>query len=193
MKTPKIKRYRLGVSRNFPTTHPRKGEPTYFIDSIKAKLKGHELLCDCGWTGKYSELKEKTLDNGFSSAGEACYVGEVLEVNGMVVMLSQKVYFDAGETYSIRFTRRDGSITGAITCTAGASANKIVLASLPDEPIYTGYMQSRTIFTLAPDAERTALPFLIRDIEAKETGGLEVRKLSGVNYDQRYYQQDLLL
>ena len=76
MKTPKIKRYRLGVSQNFPTKHPRKGEPTYFIDSIKAKLKGHELLCDCGWTGKYSELKEKTLDNGFSSAGEACYVDD---------------------------------------------------------------------------------------------------------------------
>lgn len=121
------------------------------------------------------------------------YDGEVLEVNGMVVTLSQKVYFDAGETYSIRFTRRDGSITGAITCTAGESANKVVLASLPDEPIYTGYMQARTMFTLAPDAERTALPFLIRDIEAKETGGLEVRKLSGVNYDARYYQQDLLL
>lgn len=121
------------------------------------------------------------------------YDGEVLEVNGMVVTLSQKVYFDAGETYSIRFTRRDGSITGAITCTAGESANKVVLSSLPDEPIFTGYMQSRTMFTLAPDAERTALPFLIRDIEAKETGGLEVRKLSGVNYDARYYQQDLML
>jgi hypothetical protein len=34
MKTPKIKRYRLGVSRYFPTTHPRKGEPTYFVDKI---------------------------------------------------------------------------------------------------------------------------------------------------------------
>ena len=68
-----------------------------------------------------------------------------------------------------------------------------MLASLPDEPIYTGYIQARTMFTLAPDAERTALPFLIRDIEAKETGRLEVRKLSGVNYDARYYQQDLLL
>lgn len=36
MKTPKIKRYRLGVSRNFPTTHPRKGEPTWFVENIIA-------------------------------------------------------------------------------------------------------------------------------------------------------------
>ena len=31
----KIKRYRLGVSRNFPTTHPRKGTSTHFINQIR--------------------------------------------------------------------------------------------------------------------------------------------------------------
>lgn len=35
MKTLKNKRYRLGVSRYFPTTHPRKGETTYFVDKIE--------------------------------------------------------------------------------------------------------------------------------------------------------------
>jgi len=34
MKTPKIKRYRLGVSKTFPTTHPRKGEQTWFVEKI---------------------------------------------------------------------------------------------------------------------------------------------------------------
>lgn len=34
MKTQKIKRYRLGVSCNFPTTHPRKKQATYFIEQI---------------------------------------------------------------------------------------------------------------------------------------------------------------
>jgi len=38
MKTPKIKRYRLGVSRTFPTTHPKKGKPTYFIEKIQLSL-----------------------------------------------------------------------------------------------------------------------------------------------------------
>lgn len=38
MKTQKIKRYRLGVSRNFPITHPKKGKPTYFIEKIQLSL-----------------------------------------------------------------------------------------------------------------------------------------------------------
>lgn len=44
MKTPKIKRYRLGVSRYFPKTHPRKGEPTYFVEKI---YQGLGLLMPC--------------------------------------------------------------------------------------------------------------------------------------------------
>lgn len=38
MKTQKIKRYRLGVSRNFPTTHARKGEETFFPVKIMSAL-----------------------------------------------------------------------------------------------------------------------------------------------------------
>ena len=44
MKTQKIKRYRLGVSRYFPTTHPRKGEPTGFETSILMMLQGFKGL-----------------------------------------------------------------------------------------------------------------------------------------------------
>lgn len=36
MKTPKITRYRLGVSRTFPITHKRKGEETFFVEKIAA-------------------------------------------------------------------------------------------------------------------------------------------------------------
>lgn len=38
MKEQKIKRYRLGISQNFPTTHPRKGEPTYFVEKINNSI-----------------------------------------------------------------------------------------------------------------------------------------------------------
>lgn len=43
MKPEKIKRYRLGISRNFPTTHPRAGQPTNFVEKIKNNL--------CLWKG----------------------------------------------------------------------------------------------------------------------------------------------
>lgn len=35
MKTRKIKRYRLGVSKIFPATHPRRGEETFFVEKIQ--------------------------------------------------------------------------------------------------------------------------------------------------------------
>lgn len=43
----KIKRYRLGVSRNFPTTHPRKGEETYFVDKIYVGQKWFGICDRC--------------------------------------------------------------------------------------------------------------------------------------------------
>ena len=38
MKTPKIKRYRLGVSRTFLKKHPRKGQPTCFVEKIQLAM-----------------------------------------------------------------------------------------------------------------------------------------------------------
>lgn len=38
MKEQKIKRYRLGVSKTFPSTHHRKGEETYFVVKIMSAL-----------------------------------------------------------------------------------------------------------------------------------------------------------
>ena len=38
MKEQKLKRYRLGVSRTFPSTHQRKGEETYFVVKIMSGL-----------------------------------------------------------------------------------------------------------------------------------------------------------
>jgi len=44
MKAKKLIRYRLGVSRQFPATHPRKGDPTFFPEMILSALGKHELL-----------------------------------------------------------------------------------------------------------------------------------------------------
>lgn len=39
MKTPKINRYRLAISRTFPATHPKKGKQTWFTDKILLTLE----------------------------------------------------------------------------------------------------------------------------------------------------------
>ena len=38
MKTKKLIRYRVSVSRTFPATHPRKGEETFFVDRISNSM-----------------------------------------------------------------------------------------------------------------------------------------------------------
>lgn len=62
MKEQKIKRYRLGVSRTFPSTHPIGGEETYFVYKILTALFPNETLfpvtCnECGWES-WSNLAE---------------------------------------------------------------------------------------------------------------------------------------
>lgn len=58
MKTPKIKRYRLGVSRYFPATHPRKGEPTGFVDFILAGDKIHTIRGNYElWSKRMTEVQ----------------------------------------------------------------------------------------------------------------------------------------
>lgn len=44
MKTQKIKRYRRSVSRYFPKSHPRAGEPTYFVEKILRGLWLNERI-----------------------------------------------------------------------------------------------------------------------------------------------------
>ena len=54
MKTQKIKRYRLGVSKTFPTTHPRKGEQTFFVEKIQNNAN---LFCMSATTRVLSEAE----------------------------------------------------------------------------------------------------------------------------------------
>ncbi|MFA5297872.1 MAG: hypothetical protein WC389_06645, partial [Lutibacter sp.] len=39
MKTKKLIRYRLAVSRVFPATHKRAGEPTFFVEKLERTLE----------------------------------------------------------------------------------------------------------------------------------------------------------
>ena len=72
MKTPKIKRYRLGVSRNLPTTHARKGEPTYFVEKITGTLRDAKSDCqmcseckDCKIEPNPCDWKKRGVEHNF--------------------------------------------------------------------------------------------------------------------------------
>lgn len=52
MKTQKIKRYRLGVSTTFPSTHKRKGEKTFFKEQIEMALGCRECETEQDLSGR---------------------------------------------------------------------------------------------------------------------------------------------
>ena len=57
-----MKTYVITLSRVFPTTHPRKGEPTYFADQLR-KSKHHTIRANYPlWLKRFQQIK----------AGEAC-------------------------------------------------------------------------------------------------------------------------
>lgn len=51
----KIKRYRLGVSRNFPTTHPKKVKETWFIEKIQNALHNYKEAVVTCYVENYKE------------------------------------------------------------------------------------------------------------------------------------------
>ena len=53
-----MKTYALTLSRHFPTTHARKGEPTWFIEKIKAREKIHTIRGNYPfWEERFKKIK----------------------------------------------------------------------------------------------------------------------------------------
>ena len=120
----------------------------------------------------------------------AVYSGYVVEQNGLIVELSEDVTFEDGEAHTIRFTNLKGELLDIIGCTQGASSRLVVLDEEPSEPLYTGYKKEKANFTMASDSQRHSLPVIIRGTKGSNKNNLKTRKLTAVNYDERYFQND---
>ena len=114
--------------------------------------------------------------------------GEIIAQSGLILTLSRDVVFGVG-THSIILMQRDGGLE-SITCTAGTSANKIVLAYAPSEAINTvngGAVGIRTIFSFGADSVASANSYLVQEVNI--TDGSYV-KVTAINYDADYYSAD---
>ena len=114
--------------------------------------------------------------------------GEIIAQSGLVLTLSRNVVFGVG-THSIILMQRDGGLE-SITCTAGASANKIVLAYAPSEAINTvngGAVGIRTIFSFGADSVASANSYLVQEVNITDSSYV---KVTAINYDADYYSAD---
>lgn len=130
----------------------------------------------------------KRLDN---ETGYRIYDGEVVEVNGLVIELSEPVHFVDGEDHYIQFTNLQGENSELILCSSGDDEFTVVLDSQPMEPIYDGYERDRTKFTFCSEQVRESIALIPQSIESRIDEEREINTVSSINYDARYYQGDL--
>lgn len=123
--------------------------------------------------------------------GYRIYDGEVVEVNGLSVELSEPVVFTDGEDHYIQFTNVTGENSELILCTPGSDEFEIVLSQLPADGLYDGYDRDKTKFTFCSEQVRESIALIPQTIESKIDNGQEINTVSSVNYDARYYQGDL--
>lgn len=126
-----------------------------------------------------------------NTEGYRVFDGEVVEVNGLLVELSEPVVFVSGEDHYVTFTKSNGDNSDPILCTQ-VDDFTIVLSELPTEAIYDGYSQDRTKFVLVSEQLRESIAIIPETIEFKmDDNGAETNTVSAINYDSRYYKNDL--
>lgn len=125
-------------------------------------------------------------------SGYRIYDGEVVEVNGLSVELSQPVTFTEGEDHYIRFTNDTGGNGELILCTETDNPHVVLLSSLPTSTIYDGYDRDRTRFTFCSEQLRESIALIPYNIDLNvEDDGNETVNITFRNYDARIYENDV--
>jgi hypothetical protein len=123
--------------------------------------------------------------------GYRVYDGEVVEVEGLQVELSEPVVFTVGEDHYIVFTKENGDNSETILCTY-VSDYIVLLNTLPAESIYDGYSQDRTKYVFMSEQLRDSVALMPQTIEfSLDDDGNEINTIGSINYTDLYYKDDI--
>lgn len=112
--------------------------------------------------------------------------GYVVAVDGLTVVLSQNVEFTPGQEHSLILKRRDGSVQ-SVPVTPGANNRTVVMASAPQEAIYTGNEAMKTEFSFGSEDRHNAQMMVVSTVEP---GSDRTVRIAGYNYTDDYYAYD---
>lgn len=116
--------------------------------------------------------------------------GVVTDVDNLKLTLSDPVIFESGNNYSISLTHSLGVIEN-IPIEPGDNEFEVILKQYPSEEIYTGWLRDRTSYIIRTDDQRSKLAMLVQSMEPSGRDNNYQVGLTCVNYDDRYYQDDL--
>lgn len=112
--------------------------------------------------------------------------GYVVAVDGLTVVLSQNVEFTPGQEHSLVLKRRDGSVQ-SVPVTPGGNNRTVIMASAPQEAIYTGNEALKTEFSFGSEDRHNAQMMVVSTVEP---GSDRTVRITGYNYTDDYYAYD---
>ncbi|MEI7704988.1 MAG: host specificity factor TipJ family phage tail protein [Deltaproteobacteria bacterium] len=114
--------------------------------------------------------------------------GEVISQNVLTLHLSQPVVFESGKAYTAFLQHYDGTVEG-IPVTAGSTDRDVVLSRAPSIPLSLDALNfARATYLIVADDNPREQAFLVTERESKSIMTSTVRAM---NYDARYYANDL--
>jgi hypothetical protein len=115
--------------------------------------------------------------------------GVIVDIDGLILTLSDPITFVEGNSYSITLTHTLGTLEN-IPVTAGDDEFSVIMAYAPSEEVYTGWLRDRTAYVIRTDDQRTKLAMLVQSMEPSGRDNNYQVGLTCINYDARYYQDD---
>lgn len=113
--------------------------------------------------------------------------GEIEAQDGLILHLSHPVVFKEGTDHIIYLQLPDGTVD-SIGVVAGEDKYHVVIQRMPLKPLAISYRnQVRTVFTIVPNDHAKQLAYLVVE---RAPADVNTNKVTLVNYDNRYYQND---
>lgn len=116
--------------------------------------------------------------------------GDVIDQTGLELTLSQAVDLDPLETYTC-FLQLSSGVVEAISVSQGSDEYRVLLAGPPSEPLVIGEgVAYRTGFVIVRDGDdaQIATPMIVTEKRPNNDFTVGV---TAINYDPRYYENDL--
>lgn len=113
--------------------------------------------------------------------------GEITAIDGLILTCSQDVDFEVGEQYYCQLQMSNATVD-IVECIAGEMTNQIILTRPPLQPLVVDpdrYV--KTLYRVVKAADTSKDVFMLSEMTPNDQ---MTNKLTCINYDERYYQQD---
>lgn len=190
------KRVTYSIPSGSPLTNPLKIQSTGIRNEAVAKTRA--------WR-EWNKLKFQNVNCEFTALNESDLLirndrilvadntsletqdGEVVATDGLILTCSQDVDFVSGETYYVHLQMQNATVD-IVECTAGEMTNQIILTRPPMQALVVDpdrYV--KTLYTVIKGADSGNRIFMLTEMTPNDQ---MTNKLTCINYDDRYYQND---